>query len=131
MTAPEKVNSFLTESSDWLCSDCIAKELGFGNRAQAVLITAALATTSEFVRGIGRCALCEREKMVARRAPQEQLAKNPTRFSGLGPSMSLLREGQPQECDTSGPSDLDWESGCAPPADTNIGRISLRGGPTP
>ena len=68
MTAPEKVNRFLTESSGPMCSDCISRELGLRTRSQPVVITAALATTREFVRGFGRCALCEREKVVTRRA---------------------------------------------------------------
>jgi hypothetical protein len=68
MTAPERVNHFLTQSSGCICSDCIAGELGFRGRSPTTMITAALATTREFVRGLGRCTLCEREKMVTRRA---------------------------------------------------------------
>lgn len=68
MTAPEAVHQFLTQNSGSACSDCIARELGIRSRAQPVIITAALATTSEFVREQGHCVLCTRHKMVTRRA---------------------------------------------------------------
>lgn len=67
MTAPERVNTFLTQNSSAVCADCIAQELAFASRSPTTVITAALATTKEFIRGLGRCALCRREKMVTRR----------------------------------------------------------------
>jgi hypothetical protein len=68
ITAPEAVNKFLTENPSPTCSDCIARALGMRSRCQPGIITAALATTKEFVRGLGYCTSCKREKMVTRRS---------------------------------------------------------------
>lgn len=68
MTAPERVNQFLTGNSGPVCSDCIAVKLEFPGRAPTTVITAALATTRDFVRGLGHCIVCKRHKMVTQRS---------------------------------------------------------------
>lgn len=51
-----------------VCNACIREGVGlpFGSSHPA-LITAALATTSEFIREMGICSICSKERMVIRR----------------------------------------------------------------
>jgi hypothetical protein len=64
-TIPEAINAFLRQHapSDF-CDDCIGRSLGHANRQP--MVAAALATTSEFSRGLGTCSNCGRLKQVTR-----------------------------------------------------------------
>ena len=68
MSVPQRINDFVTSHRpNPLCNRCVAYGAGFKNEAYPAQITAALATTSEFVQEPGTCFLCKRDKKVIRR----------------------------------------------------------------
>jgi len=68
MSRPQEVNDFITRRApNPVCNKCIAEGLGWPNKtAHPAQITAALATTSDFVREQGLCSICHGEKEVFR-----------------------------------------------------------------
>lgn len=73
-TIPERVNAFIMNRSGALCDGCIQQGLGIVQNNQVQQITAALATTREFVREQGRCPICRRLKMLTRSTSAEGVA---------------------------------------------------------
>ena len=69
MIAAQRVNTLITsKGGSAVCDRCVAKALGLSFNSSVASITTALATTSEFERELGVCALCGNERMVTRRA---------------------------------------------------------------
>jgi hypothetical protein len=67
MLAAEKVNRFISSKHpEAVCDRCICGAIGFQSHAHSAQITAALGTTSDFIRGDGRCSLCGEERIVIR-----------------------------------------------------------------
>ena len=65
MLVVQKVNDFITSHQpEALCDGCIVKALGLTAHAHSAQITAALGTTSDFVRKREQCFLCKNERMV-------------------------------------------------------------------
>ena len=65
MLVAQKINDFITSRRpDAVCDKCIVESLGLTVSAHAAQITAALGTTSDFVRERGDCSLCKNERMV-------------------------------------------------------------------
>lgn len=65
----EEVNDFVTRRKPTpVCDLCIVKNLGLGRRAHANQITAALGTTSQFVREKGSCPDCKLKGVMVIRA---------------------------------------------------------------
>jgi hypothetical protein len=63
----QRINDFITgHFPNTVCDRCICEELDFYSSAQAVQITEALGTTSDFERRHGRCVLCKNERIVIR-----------------------------------------------------------------
>lgn len=61
MNIAERVNDYVTKRRpDEVCDGCIAAHLGLRHQ-QANRVTMALGTTSDFTRGPGHCADCDRE----------------------------------------------------------------------
>jgi hypothetical protein len=67
MIIAEQVNQYLTSRRpDEVCDSCVADNLGLRHQ-QANRVTMALGTTSDFTRGAGVCADCDRELITTRR----------------------------------------------------------------
>jgi len=68
MSRPQEVNDFVTSRRpEAVCNKCIAEALGWVNTsAHPAQITAALATTSDFVQEQGECSICHGEGKVIR-----------------------------------------------------------------
>lgn len=65
----QRINEHLTfEKPKAWCDGCIVKSLSLTANAHSAQITAALGTTSDFVREKGECAMCGDERVVIRRA---------------------------------------------------------------
>ena len=68
MIIAERVNEYLTKRRpDEVCDGCVAAHLKLRHQ-QANRVTMALGTTSDFVRGTGRCSDCDRELVTTRRS---------------------------------------------------------------
>ena len=68
MNLAERVNRYITNRRpETLCDACIARALNLLHQ-QANRVTMALGTTSDFDRGNGMCADCDKEQKVIRRA---------------------------------------------------------------
>jgi hypothetical protein len=69
LIAAQRVNNLITSKvKSAVCDRCVSKALGLSFNSSVASITTALATTSEFQRELGVCALCGNERMVTRRA---------------------------------------------------------------
>lgn len=70
MSVPQQVNDFITSKRpNAVCDKCVADGVGMANnQAHPAQITAALATTSDFIREPGTCAICKGRKKVIRRS---------------------------------------------------------------
>lgn len=69
MLVAERVNAFITSQyPEAICDACIVDGIELGRRAHASQITAALSTTSDFVRETGSCRHCGKRVMVIRKA---------------------------------------------------------------
>lgn len=67
MIIAERVNQYLTQRRpNEVCDSCIADHLKLRHQ-QANRVTMALGTTSDFIRGLGRCTDCDRELIRTRR----------------------------------------------------------------
>jgi hypothetical protein len=65
----QEVNDFITKRRPaFVCDLCIVRNLGLSVRAHANQITAALATTSEFVREKGSCPDCKQSDVMVIKA---------------------------------------------------------------
>lgn len=65
----EEVNDFITRKRPaFVCDLCIVRGLGLSVRAHANQITAALGTTSDFVREKGTCPDCKQSDVMVIRA---------------------------------------------------------------
>ena len=65
MLVAHKINNFITSRRPAaVCDKCIVESLGLTALAHSAQITAALGTTSDFVRERGECSLCKNERMV-------------------------------------------------------------------
>ena len=64
MLVAQKINDFITSRRAAVCDKCIVESLGLTALAHSAQITAALGTTSDFVRERGECSLCKDERMV-------------------------------------------------------------------
>jgi hypothetical protein len=63
----QRINDFIARHfPNAVCDRCICEALDFYSNAQAVLITEALGTTSDFDRRRGECVLCRNETIVIR-----------------------------------------------------------------
>lgn len=65
--AAERINLAITDNGGALCDRCISAQLGQNQTQHAQQITQALATTSEFTREDGKCAICGRWRKVTSR----------------------------------------------------------------
>lgn len=70
MSKPQDVNDLVTRMRPAaLCNKCIARELHWLNEtAHPAQITAALATTSDFIQEVGVCSVCQCQVKVIHRA---------------------------------------------------------------
>ena len=69
MLVAERVNAYITRMRpNAVCDPCIADALGLGQQAHASQLTAALGTTSDFIRETARCSICGTKRKVIRRA---------------------------------------------------------------
>lgn len=70
MLVAQKINDYISSKRPAaICDKCIAEGVGLTNKAaHPAQITGALGTTSDFVRGPGKCSLCKNDKVVIRRA---------------------------------------------------------------
>jgi hypothetical protein len=70
MSVPQQINDFITSKRpDALCNKCVAEGVGLTNdTAYPAQVTAALGTTSDFIRKPGTCSICKNDKTVIRRA---------------------------------------------------------------
>lgn len=65
MSVAQQVNDLITSLRPaWICDNCIVEALGLTTSAYSAQITAALGTTSDFVRAEGICMTCHDRKMV-------------------------------------------------------------------
>ena len=65
MLVAQKINDFVTSRKpEAVCDKCIVGALGLTVSAHSAQITAALGTTSDFVREQGECFLCKSGKLV-------------------------------------------------------------------
>lgn len=65
----QRINEHLTlEKPNAWCDGCITTNLSLTTPAHASQITAALGTTSDFIREQGECSICKQDKKVIRRA---------------------------------------------------------------
>ena len=61
----QKVNDLITSRAPRaVCDACIVDALGFSSHAHAAQITAALGTTSDFIRQAGTCSICKKDRIV-------------------------------------------------------------------
>ena len=67
VNAAERINLAITDHGGALCDRCISAQLGQNQTQHAQQITQALATTSEFTREDGKCAICGRWRKVTSR----------------------------------------------------------------
>jgi hypothetical protein len=68
MIIAEQVNQYLTQRRpNEICDSCVAGHLKLRHQ-QANRVTMALGTTSDFTRGPGVCADCDRELITTRRS---------------------------------------------------------------
>jgi hypothetical protein len=73
MLVAERVNDYITcRRPNAVCDPCIAEALGLGQQAHASQITAALGTSSDFIRETARCSICGAIKKVIRRAKRSR-----------------------------------------------------------
>jgi hypothetical protein len=66
---PQEINDFITSKRPAaVCNRCIANGLNLSNKgAHPAQVTAALATTNDFVQERGNCSICHNERKVIRR----------------------------------------------------------------
>ena len=65
MIVAQRVNDWISNDAPKpVCDICIVEGLGLSQQAHAAQITAALGTTSDFVRIKGVCSLCKNDRMV-------------------------------------------------------------------
>lgn len=65
----QRINEHITlEKPNAWCDSCIVKNLFLTAHAHSAQITAALGTTSDFVREMGECSICHEPRKVIRRA---------------------------------------------------------------
>ena len=87
MLAAQKINDFITAYGKPICDGCVMRALGLTAQAQSSQITAALGTTSDFIRVRGKCSVCNNERTViypARpRTAWEPAKTAPARSDGL------------------------------------------------
>jgi len=63
MLVAQRINDFITANApNPFCNRCIKDELSLKKEAHAAQNTAALGTTSDFVREHGVCSICKNEK---------------------------------------------------------------------
>lgn len=68
MNIAERVNDYLTKRRPGeVCDGCVAAHLKLRHQP-ANRVTMALGTTSDFARGLGLCADCDRELVTTRRS---------------------------------------------------------------
>jgi hypothetical protein len=70
MSVPQDINDFITSRRPAaFCNKCVAEGVGLTNdTAHPAQVTAALGTTTDFVREAGTCSMCKNDKTVIRRA---------------------------------------------------------------
>jgi hypothetical protein len=66
MLVAQRVNDLITARGQPICDGCIVNALGLTNHAHSSQITAALGTTSDFVREQAECAVCKNERLIIR-----------------------------------------------------------------
>ena len=65
MLVAQKINDFITSHRpEPVCDGCIVKALNLTAHAHSAQVTAALGTTSDFLRKMGECFLCKNERKV-------------------------------------------------------------------
>lgn len=70
-----RVNRYISSKyPNPVCDICISAELNFRSVTQANATTAALGTTSDFVRGIAECCVCKQTRTATRATPQRASA---------------------------------------------------------
>jgi hypothetical protein len=69
MLVAQLINDFITRKRPAaICDKCVADGVGLGNKAaHPAQITAALGTSSDFIREPGICSVCKNKKTVIRR----------------------------------------------------------------
>jgi hypothetical protein len=65
--AAERINRAITDHGGALCDRCISAQMGQNQTQHAQQITQALASTSEFIREDGKCAICGKWRRVTTR----------------------------------------------------------------
>jgi len=67
MQVAQKINNFITSRHPAaVCDQCIVGSLNLAAHAHSAQITAALDTTTDFVRKRENCSICNNERMVIR-----------------------------------------------------------------
>jgi hypothetical protein len=64
MTAVERIARWLVQNRGRYCDDCLAREVGLAHRGQANRAARTLATTANYLREKGTCAICGAFKQV-------------------------------------------------------------------
>ena len=76
-SVPQRVNDYITSLyPKAICNVCIAKGTDLSDkRGHPAQVTAALATTTDFVRTMGKCSICKNEKQLIRAARRRSKPK--------------------------------------------------------
>ena len=101
-TVPQRINDFLVERKGRsYCDACIQERLGLKWRQQVQLITATLAVTDGYDRGLDQCSTCHEAKQViqARAGVQPAPARKVVSSAVLSMPRSDAAQGLPDEAE--------------------------------